>query len=229
MGKKIRIECTGATALPLADFSDFQGNLKSLHKDQYEKLRKHILEEGFSSPVLIWKNGEKYNILDGHQRLRTVRTMVEEDGYTVGNIPIAFVNARNEEEAKRKVLSFTSQFGKMERDGLYEFLHGTDISQEELVGDFNFPEVDLPKFVEEYYNDQEPDPLDIGEGDQLEADLDQGKVHSAHVKMVQLFFNDQNHDAFIRKSSELQEVFGTDNLTDTVMKAIEFAYEENLS
>jgi hypothetical protein len=41
------------------------------------------------------------------------------------------------------------------------------------------------------------------------------------VKMVQLFLNDGNYPAFIQQANALMESFGKDNLTDTVLEALQ--------
>ena len=49
---------------------EFQGELKTLSKEAYQKLRKEIVDLGFVSPVHVWKGEDgKPRILDGHQKL----------------------------------------------------------------------------------------------------------------------------------------------------------------
>jgi hypothetical protein len=46
----------------------------------------------------------------------------------------------------------------------------------------------------------------------------------AQVRMVQLFLNGKTHPEFLRMSVKLQEVWGTINLTDTVVRAVHEAF-----
>ena len=230
MSKKIVIRCKGATTLDPTMLKDFQGNLKSLTNEDYLRLKKQVEDLGFSEPISVWKNGKNYFILNGHQRLRTIQKMME-DGYECPPLPCNLIDAKTKEEAKRKLLALTSQYGKIERQGLYEFLQDTDIKPEELFTNFRFPEIDLPSFTEEFFVDKVPDPLDMG-GTSLDdlppntAPLGDGTAPS-HVKMVQLFFNEETHPEFISYCDELQERYGPENITDTVMKAVRFSHEND--
>lgn len=125
-----------------------QGNLKDLSKENYQKLKKQILELGFSSPIHIWKHGDKTKILDGTQRTRTLKTMRDE-GYIIPKLPIVYVEASSEHQAKKKVLALTSQFGEITGQGLYEFVTQNDISIPSL-DDFRLPEIDLDQWKMEF-------------------------------------------------------------------------------
>jgi hypothetical protein len=52
---------------------------------------------------------------------------------------------------------------------------------------------------------------------------------SANVKMVQLFLNTETEPLLKKYELALREVYGTDNLTDTIFKAIENLYNESES
>ena len=51
----------------------------------------------------------------------------------------------------------------------------------------------------------------------------------SHVKMVQLFLNTDTEKNFRLWVSELQKKLGTDNLTDTVYKIVNDAYDNSKS
>ena len=107
MAKEIRITCKGAALVPLAKLEHFQGNLKTLSKKEYAKLRQTIDTEGFSFPVFVWKDKkDKLQIIDGHQRVATVKTMLE-DGYSLprGQVPVAWIEASSRKDALKKVLA----------------------------------------------------------------------------------------------------------------------------
>lgn len=149
--KAIRISCTGAAVVPYTQLVPFQGDLKSLSELNYIKLRDKILRLGYSEPISVWRHQGNFYILNGHQRLRTIRQMVEEEGFTCPPLPVNWVEATDWSEAKRKVLSLTSQFGEIEKQGLYEFMHEAEITADELE-DFVLPEIDVPKFTAEYFD-----------------------------------------------------------------------------
>jgi ParB-like chromosome segregation protein Spo0J len=138
--------------LNLSDMTVLQGDLKSLSKENYQKLKKEIVELGFSSPIHVWDYNEKKFILDGTQRYRTLGKM-QNEGWTIPPLPVVKVDAKDVNEAKKKVLALTSQYGKMEEQGLYEFIHDSDITLEDIEESFHFPEVNISKFKEEYFED----------------------------------------------------------------------------
>lgn len=152
----VRIACQGAETMPIGNLIHFQGNLKTLSKDKYEKLKYDILSLGFSEPISVWPceaDGKTY-ILNGHQRVNTLTKMASE-GYIIPEIPVNLVEATDYKEAKMKVLSLTSQFGQMDEEGLYEFVCDAGITSVELLAGFSFPEISLPGFVKNYMSDAE--------------------------------------------------------------------------
>jgi len=146
---KIIVACEGQSTLDIRDMVPIQKDLKELTKENYEKLKKQIVDKGFSAPFFIWDN----KILDGTQRHR-VLTKMREEGWTIPKLPIVKVHAKNEKEAKSKLLSFASQYGKMTSDGLYEFMNDSGLDFNDVSSNFNFAEVDFEKFNEEFYKEE---------------------------------------------------------------------------
>lgn len=158
----IKIACQGAAALDLSEFTEFQGDLKSLSKADYSALKKQIIEQGFSFTVHVWRDRGYNHILDGHQRLRTVRKMVAEEGWECPSIPVSYVEADSYEQAKKKLLGAASQYGKITSAGLYEFMSDAGIDVDYLEESTRLPEFHLETFKNEYihevvYNDPEPE------------------------------------------------------------------------
>ena len=149
---RVEIKCQGATTFPITGLVEFQGNLKTLSKENYEKLKKEITELGFSEPISVWKSDQNY-ILNGHQRIRTLLMMMNE-GFDIPDIPVSLIEADSIKEAKKKVLALTSQYGQMTNDGLYEFLINSDIRPEEIV-DTRFPEINMEEFLQEFFVDKQ--------------------------------------------------------------------------
>lgn len=151
---EIRIECEGAATLSISQLHEMQGELKSLSELDYERLKQQILTEGFSFTLHVWREPEqgKYFILDGHQRIRTLRKLIV-DGYFCPDLPVSFVHAESYESAKRKLLGAASQYGKVESQGLYEYLDGMSIDIDYLKKHTNLRDVDYARFDEEYFKD----------------------------------------------------------------------------
>lgn len=141
---------------------DFQGNLKNLSKENYERLKAQILKSGFAEPFSAWRDQiGNLQLLNGHQRSRTLKTMREE-GYKIPEqFPVNIIDAPDLKSAKELVLSLTSQFGEMTLEGLDEFT--VDIPDFN-PDDFRFPELNL----EQFRHDFEPGTLeDQGKLDEL--------------------------------------------------------------
>ena len=149
--KIVRIACEGAGKLALDDLLPFQGELKSLAEEDFMRLRDRILANGFTSPIHVWRNEGKNFILDGHQRVRTLSEM-RKLGYAVPTLPVDYIEAESYRKAKDVLLSHASQFGRVERDGLYEFVIDAGIDPGALAG-FRLPEIDLPSFNAEFFHD----------------------------------------------------------------------------
>ena len=142
MTKTIKITCKGQQYIPLGKLKAFQGNLKELRPDEFEKLKRSILKYGFSFPVFVWKN----NILDGHQRVFVTAELVKE-GYQIGDIPAVEIEAKDETEAAEKLLMLNSRYAKMTDDGLYEFLNTHNVDIENMFADLELPEIDMDGFI----------------------------------------------------------------------------------
>lgn len=152
----IRIACEGAGLLSIDDMTEFQGELKSLSKANYEKLKMQ-LEKGYSFPIAIWKAPDGLNyILDGHQRLRTLSRMRSE-GWVVPLLPVSYTEAQSYKEAKEKLLAAASQFGTVESQGLYEFLSDANLDIDEIVKATAFPEINFDDFRNEFFDNNHDD------------------------------------------------------------------------
>lgn len=153
MSKAIRVSCEAADE---ADFRKIQpmqsAEFKTLTEAAYEKLRGLILKNGITAPIHVWKakDGKLYN-LDGHQRVRVLHQL-EADGFKVPKVPVVFVKAVNVKQAKEILLSNVSQYGRVESQGLYEFVMENGINFEQLQAGFEIPNLDLKIFGEEFFD-----------------------------------------------------------------------------
>lgn len=139
--------------LSIEELQEFQGNLKSLHSDDYEALKSQILETGFAFPIYVWKSPKnEHKIIGGHQRLRVLKQMKLE-GIAVPKLPVVVVHADSERMAKQRVLQDASQYGKVERQGLYEFSIENSLDPGMLAKNFKLPEINWPSFNAEFFMD----------------------------------------------------------------------------
>jgi len=178
LDKTIRIAIGKLTPTSFTELHDFQGNLKELSDEDYEKIKKEIVETGFSFAPHAWKDPKrrKLFLIDGHQRIKAVRRLVK-DGYKVGKIPTVIVEAKSYDEAKRKVLQGVSQYGKVTQQGLFDFTVDAKIDPKLMEMSFAIPGIDLPAFNLAYFEESK---LDEKEGSQeiAEGDIGSKLVHT---------------------------------------------------
>ena len=141
---KIIVKARGNQTLPIDRLLEFQGNLKRLTQKNREKLMASILEKGFIAPIFVWDDAGEYRLLDGHQRLKTLLWM-REKGWDIPMLPVDIIEADDEQDAKKKLLAITSQYGEFTVEGYAEFIN--DIEVEDYVrlvdGDFMFRDGDI--------------------------------------------------------------------------------------
>jgi len=159
MSKEIPIRCKGNRYLPYEQFRNFQGNLKAMSKVNAEKLKKSILKRGWIAPVFVWNNN---HIIDGHGRLHVLGLLLKE-GYTIQDIPVVDIQAKNKKEAAEILLAVNSNYQTITDDGLYEFMHDMDLTFEDVKNDFILPDITWDYFEKNFYKDGLLDDDDIPE------------------------------------------------------------------
>ena len=152
----IKNSVKGTEVINFREISPLQGELKSLSKENYEKLKKQILKHGITSPIHVWDDGKKLWALDGHQRCRAYGAMVQE-GHNIPDVPIVRIDAPDVKAAKQILLGLASQFGKVESEGLFEFLNDSGLEWTEAKELLSFPEINLDKFEAEFGDKDQED------------------------------------------------------------------------
>jgi hypothetical protein len=155
----IRVACDVKDHLPLDQITPFQGELKTLLKEDYERLRKEILDTGFAFPMFVWKSESKFYLIGGHQRVRALKTMRDE-GFIIPLVPVVYILADSYKQAKRRILQDASQYGTVERQGLYELMSDIQMDPGDFASSFKLPELNIPSFNAEYFLDEETGKLE---------------------------------------------------------------------
>ena len=128
----------------------YQRELKQLTEQRYAQLKASMERYGFTAPLLAWRDSDgAVWVLDGHQRLR----LLSKECWSVdGGLPIVCVEAADQREAAEKLLVIASQYGQIDKQGLYEFgaFYELDLSAFDLAA---LPEVDWESFKAEFYGD----------------------------------------------------------------------------
>lgn len=139
--------------LPTIDYrtvTPLQGDLKDLSEKNFEKLKRVLEKRGFDIPLFIWKHdGENY-ILDGHQRVR----VAEKIGLEPVEVPYIEITAKNEKEAKKRVLEISSQYGTITQEGYDEFT--ADLPEAELLDTVHFDTLSYLRNDEEVEEQDSP-------------------------------------------------------------------------
>jgi hypothetical protein len=203
---KVAIKCEGTEVRDIHTLEEFQGELKALSEENYQRLKNDLLTLGFCEPVVIWKD----NILNGHQRIKALKRM-ETEGVKVPPIPVSIVKAKDRKEAKKIVLALTSQFGKMTSASLLEFMRSEDLDLGD-IDDFAFSDIDRDSFGKLFrdtdgleFDDVELDDLpDVAEGSLPNVDLG-GEVPEKTPYIV-VYFDDEEQ---YRKVKEKLSIPGT--------------------
>jgi hypothetical protein len=132
MNKTIEIKCTGSTTLDFKDITEFQGNFKFRQASDIDKIIKSIETYGFSFPFFIWQSGKLNYCLDGHGRLAAMKEL-QKRGYELPKFPVVYVEAKDEGEAKQKLLRMNSIYGNITAEGVLEFLNGIEVDFNEIA------------------------------------------------------------------------------------------------
>lgn len=158
--------------LPLIDYrkcKPLQGDLKDLSEANYKKLKGVLEKRGFDVPLFLWKSGEDYFLMDGHQRQR-VMTREDMQPYEV---PYILIDAKDEKEAKSKLLEITSQYGTITQEGFDAFI--AELDEAEVLEAVHFDalsfggkeETDVEEDEPPEVDDKEPPKSKLGEIYQL--------------------------------------------------------------
>ena len=136
--------------VPLDQIEPFQGDLKSLSETEYGKLKQSMMEKGFVAPVFAWKNGgDTWKLLDGHQRVR----ILEREKWEIDDgIPVVEISADNEKDAKEKLLTIVSRYGRVDGQGLYEFVADSGIDLDTWTVP-DLPDLDIDAWLDEFIRD----------------------------------------------------------------------------
>lgn len=147
-GKVIPVRCKGSRTVPYDKLKHFQGDLKELSREDFKALKSRILKHGWIAPVFVW-NGNQ--IIDGHGRLLVLGELLKE-GYTIGEIPVADIEAKSKKEAAQILLAVNSHYQKITGEGLYHFMSDMELDTSDLEG-LSLPDIDVENFMEEFFKE----------------------------------------------------------------------------
>jgi len=126
------IKCKTQDMLPISALTEFQGGLKARTNEDYEKINRSIEKHGFSFPFFVWKTESINYVLDGHGRLGALQRLVAK-GEQLPELPVVYVDCKDEAEAKEILLKLNSQYGTMTTESVLEFLDGLQVNIEDFA------------------------------------------------------------------------------------------------
>lgn len=211
---------------PLDEVVENDWNPNKFTPHQYASLREGFVQDGWlkNQSLLVWVPSASPNpadrkkwkhdvIIDGEHRYKVAKEL----GWGQG--PMVMLRGITEVAAKALTIKMDAKRGTFDLDELgvlvrsiHDQLDVPDIglslgfSNESLMGMLEVPAMDLEGRGGE------------GLGDSGGATLP--GVHSSHVKMVQLFFQETTHAEFQQLVSKFGKRFNQANVTDTVMEAL---------
>lgn len=142
----IKVTCNTKDSLDISELTEFQGDLKHRDENDVQKIIKSIKKHGFAFPFFVWNHDGINHVFDGHGRLLALKKL-QDEGEEIPELPVVYIKAENEAEAKEMLLKLNSNYGHMTVDSVMEFLDGINI-------DFN--DIELPD-TELNFDTEEPD------------------------------------------------------------------------
>lgn len=213
--EEVRISFKESAMLPLESLLAFQGKLKNLSEQSYEKLKHQILRLGFAEPFSIWEDPDgKRHLINGHQRSRVLKRMRDDEGIKLPELfPANIIEAETLERAKELVLSLTSQYGDMTEEGLAEFI--ADMPDIDLSA-FRFPEINLDYFKTE-----------VGALPNLPSIADRmGDSVDQNIRQMILVFDAPEFEEACGIVAKINASEGTETSTEAVLHALRY-YEKS--
>jgi hypothetical protein len=198
----------------IENIKPYKNNPREIPMESVQKVMNSIREFGNNQPIVVDNDNV---IVVGHTRWKALKQLGEKKAFIIKknftkNNAMAYriMDNRSGEESKwdNKLLANELNILKDETFNL------------DLTG-FNLTE------LENLANDKE---LKFKGSDKLDTDFNvdyPADMEVSHVKMIQLFLNTETEKNFRLWVSELQKKLGTDNLTDTVYKIVNDAYNQS--
>lgn len=187
------------------DSSEIEANPKNwrMHNESQKSIMKGLLDEiGFAAATMVRElPSGKYELIDGHMRAEIAE----------GEKIPALVLDVTEDEADRLLLVFDPLKQMAERDA---------VALESLLQEVVTDNQDIAKLFE--IESKKIAPKETPEEDEL----DDSEESLEGVRVVQLFLDDSNIEPFQVACSKLSEHYKTQNISDTVLKAMQNAVNQ---
>lgn len=142
--KVISIKCEGKEYIDINDLVPFQGKLKSITSDDFNKLKRSLIKDGLPLGFHIWKDKGKNFIMDGHHR-QVVMKSLRDDGYFIAPVPCNPIIASSKKEAAKAILVSNSKYAKMSENSISDYMIEHELSIDDLL-ELDIPELNMDDF-----------------------------------------------------------------------------------
>ena len=193
----------------------YKNNPREIPMESVQKVMNSIREFGNNQPIVVDNDNI---IVVGHTRWKALKQLGKAKAFVVKKdfpkgqaMAYRITDNRSGEESKWSNKLLASELNILKDENFDLQLTGFNLTElENLANDKELGFVQNSKDLKENFNVEFPDGMEV-----------------THVKMVQLFLNTETEKEFKLWCSELQSILGTDNLTDTVYKVVENAYNNS--
>ena len=193
----------------------YKNNPREIPMESVQKVMNSIREFGNNQPIVVDNDNI---IVVGHTRWKALKQLGKAKAFVVKKdfpkgqaMAYRIMDNRSGEESKWSNKLLASELNILKDENFDLQLTGFNLTElENLANDKELGFVQNSKDLKENFNVEFPDGMEV-----------------THVKMVQLFLNTETEKEFKLWCSELQSILGTDNLTDTVYKVVENAYNNS--
>jgi len=118
----VKVMCQTPEVIRLGKLTPFQGDLKKRTSKDVHALAESILSEGLLMPFAVWHHDDIDHLLDGHGRLAALTELaLKDNSIAEQDFPVVYIDAESEEQARKSLLQITSAYGKITRQGAWDF------------------------------------------------------------------------------------------------------------
>ena len=142
--KVIHIRCEAKEYIQLDDLIPLQGDLKSITKENFDKIKKSLINDGIPLGFHTWKDNNKIYIVDGHTR-RLALLALRDEGYHIPAVPCNPVVAKNKKEAAKVVLISNSRYAGMTQESISDFMIDFELDLSDL-DNLDIPDLNMDDF-----------------------------------------------------------------------------------
>lgn len=148
-----------STYLYRTDVNPFQWELKKINNNLIDKLKNTIKKRWFDAPLYIWYEHNNY-ILDWHQRLIALNQLSDE-WYLLEDdkIPVVYIKAETEKEAKEKVMEYNSRYSEFNEEVLLQWITWLDMDDIDLWFTIDLPNDEYDESTEDEVPELVQDPI----------------------------------------------------------------------